>query len=114
MKITDSVKIGGITYKVEISDLISNNVDCDGQIDYKEQLISLKSDMNHDTDYAKEVFLHEILHGIYEHCGVTQNEDKVRALSIALYMVLKDNPEIFEERDIAKRAVSLVDGHIEE
>lgn len=97
MKITDSVKIGGITYEVKFPDLISNNVDCDGQIDYKEQLISLKSDMNRDTDYAKEVFLHEILHGIYEHCGFTQNEDNIRALSIALYMVIKDNPEIFKK-----------------
>ena len=95
MKITDSVKIGGITYKVELSDLISNDVDCDGQIDYKEQLISLKSDMNHNADYAKEVFLHEILHGIFEHCGFKQNEDNIRALSIALYMVIKDNPGIF-------------------
>lgn len=97
MKITDSVKIGGITYRVETSDLISNNVDCDGQIDYKEQVISLKSDMNRNADYAKEVFLHEIIHGIYEHCGFNQNEDMVRALSIALYMVMKDNPEIFEK-----------------
>lgn len=95
MKIIDSVKIGGITYKVELSDLISNNVDCDGQIDYKEQLISLKSDMKQNTDYAKEVFLHEILHGIFEHCGFKQNEDNIRALSIALYMVIKDNPGIF-------------------
>lgn len=97
MKITDSVKIGGITYRVETSDLISNDVDCDGQIDYREQLISLKSDMNCNADYTKEVFLHEILHGIYEHCGFTQNEDRIRALSIALYMVMKDNPEIFKQ-----------------
>jgi hypothetical protein len=96
MKITDSVKIGGIEYDVKVSSLISNNVDCDGQIDYKEQLILLKSDMKADADYTKEVFLHEILHGVYEHCGFTQNEDKIRALSIALYMVIKDNPEIFK------------------
>ena len=52
--------------------------------------------MKVDSDYTKEVFLHEILHGIYEHCGFTQNEDNVRALSTALYMVIKDNPEIFK------------------
>lgn len=99
MKITDTVKIGGITYNVKTSDLISNDVNVDGQIDYKAQVISLKSDMKEDADYAKEVFLHEILHGIFEHCGFKQNEDNIRALSIALYMVIKDNPGIFSTSD---------------
>ena len=96
MKIVNSVKIGGINYGVESIDLISNNVDCDGQIDYREQRISLKSDMDFTKDYAKEIFLHEIIHGIYDHCGFAQNEEAVRSLSLALYMVMKDNPEIFE------------------
>lgn len=96
MRITNKVKIGGITYDVKFPDLIANDVDCDGQIDYKAQLISLKSDMDLKSDYAKEVFLHEILHSVYEHCGFKQDEDNVRILSIALYMVIKDNPEIFK------------------
>lgn len=95
MNIVNKVKIGGIVYGVEQPFLIDNNPDVDGQIDYRNQLIALKSDMDVHSDYAKQVFLHEILHGIYEHCGFEQDEEKIKALSIALYTVITDNPNIF-------------------
>lgn len=97
MRITDRVKIGGIKYRVKSKSLIANNPDCDGQITYSGQLIELRSDMDKHSDYAKGVFLHEILRGIFEHCGIEQDENIVNRLAAALYMTMKDNPNIFKE-----------------
>lgn len=94
MKITDSVKIGGITYKVEtVNECCENNNNVDGKIIYDKQLIRLKH--NNNTDYAKMVFLHEIVHALFDHCNIEQEENVVDRLSKALYMAFKDNPEVF-------------------
>lgn len=95
MRITDTVKIGGIVYDVEKQSLIDNDPNCQGQIEFAEQRITLRGDLDHDKDFAKEVFLHEILHGIFEHCGLKHNENMIHSLSLALYMVIEDNPRIF-------------------
>ena len=97
MKITKTAKIGGITYNIVTSAIIDKDNSIDGQIDFKRQLIELKEDMPINSDYAKEVFIHELLHGIYNHCTLPQNEETIRAISIALYMLIKDNPDIFEK-----------------
>lgn len=97
MKIQKQVKIGGIEYIVEQVEEISNNQDILGEIYFTKEKIQLKNSLNVNTNYAKEVFLHEILHGVFEHCGMEQKEEEIRPLSIALYMIIKDNPHIFQE-----------------
>lgn len=46
-------------------------------------------------------FLHEMLHGIFDHLGyVNHDEKKIDELANALYMVIQDNPEVFEGVDV--------------
>lgn len=94
MVITDKVKIGGISYKVIQCDAPSEeNHNVDGQIIYHKQELRLKRDI--DIDYKENIFIHEIIHGIFEMIGYEQDENLVTRLSNALYQVIKDNPEIF-------------------
>ena len=45
-------------------------------------------------------FLHEMLHGIFSHLGyVDHDEKKIDELANALYMVIQDNPQMFERID---------------
>ena len=93
--VTNTVKIGGQTFKVTRPDeCTTENRNCDGQIIYGKGIIELRNDLK--GDYLEYVFLHEIFHGIYEHCGFQQNENEVDRLARALYMVIKDNPDIFK------------------
>lgn len=68
-------------------DEVDNNVD--GMILYGKQVIRIKKNMS--IDYAKEVLLHEIIHGVFQFCGLENDENTVNRLSQALYQVLKDN-----------------------
>lgn len=96
MNITNKVKIGGVTYDVIItSEVDKSNRNVDGQIIYDKQEIMLKEGMA--KEYSEEVFLHEILHGIFDFINLDNDEKIIRPLSTALYMVIKDNPEIFKE-----------------
>jgi len=93
--IPDKVKIGGQVYAVKIVDKCNaDNRNTDGQIIYSQDTIEIRKDLT--GDYLDYVLLHEIFHGIYEHCGFEQNENEVDRLSKALHMVIKDNPDIFK------------------
>ncbi len=95
MNIPNKVKIGGQEYDVRLVPKVNtDNRNCDGQITYSEQLIEIRDDLK--SDYLDCVFVHEILHGIYEHCGFEQDENTIDRLSRALQMVIKDNPGIFK------------------
>ncbi|MGE5328002.1 MAG: hypothetical protein ACM3KR_00640 [Deltaproteobacteria bacterium] len=96
MKIPDKVKIGGQTLDVKRVDKVQDdNRNTDGLIIYGKDLIEIRDDLQ--GDYADFVFLHELFHGIYEHCGFEQNENEIDRLARALHMVIKDNPDIFKE-----------------
>lgn len=42
-------------------------------------------------------FLHELVHGIFDHLGYTDHDEKkIDELANVLHMVIVDNPEIFE------------------
>ena len=95
MKIPKKIKIGGRTYEVAVTDnLRLGSVNCSGEIDYLALEIRI-------APIAKEkqesTLLHELVHGIYDHLGYSvHNEKKIDELANALYMVIKDNPEMFE------------------
>ena len=59
------------------------------------ETIELQEDMDLAGNYAKKVFIHEIVHGILEECGLKQDEGFVLPFSNCLYSVIKDNPKIF-------------------
>jgi predicted metal-dependent peptidase len=95
MNISEKVKIGGQFYTIKFVDKCNtDNRNTDGQIIYGENTIEIRKDLQ--GDYLDYVLIHEIFHGIYEHCGFKQNENEVDRLSRALHMVIKDNPDIFK------------------
>ncbi|PRR77684.1 hypothetical protein CLLI_22480 [Clostridium liquoris] len=96
MNISSKVKIGGVNYKViECNNPSEEDPNVDGQILYSKQEIRLKNDMS--REYKENIFLHEIIHGIFEHIGFEQDEAIVIRLSNALHGFIKDNPEIFKD-----------------
>ena len=95
MVIENKVKIGSSTYEVKLEKILMNNLNCDGCIDFTNETIELQEDMDLAGNYAKKVFIHEIVHGILEECGLKQDEDFVLPFSNCLYSVIKDNPKIF-------------------
>lgn len=66
-----------------------------GQIDYIEQTISLNSATSHEQ--KKATLIHEIVHGIDELYGIGLKEKQVEKLGNALYVLIRDNPEMFRE-----------------
>lgn len=96
MKITDKVKIGGTIYQVDRNTRpCKNDINVDGEIIYDMGTIKLRQGLEENSDYVNYVFLHEILHGIFNHMCVEQNEELIEKISKGLHMVIKDNPDIF-------------------
>lgn len=90
LNIPEKIKICGITYgvkPVDCVDKLDHNVD--GTVLYAEQEILIKKGMG--SDYTGLVFLHEIMHGIFNVCSLEQDENTVSRLARVLYQVLKDN-----------------------
>ena len=97
MTIPDKLKVGGIVYEVkQIGEVDSKNANVDGQITYNLQEILIKSTVK--EDYKHQVFLHELLHAVFAHCGLEdQDESVVVRLAACLYQVLKDNDIDFRQ-----------------
>lgn len=95
MKIPKQIKIGGKVYQVEqTTKLDLGNYNYSGEIDYMNLIIRIVPSAE---DKMKSDFIHEVVHGIYSHLGYTNHDEKkVDELANALYMVIKDNPEMFE------------------
>ena len=95
MKIPDKLKIGGKTYKVEITDkLDSGNIGCTGEICYRDLIIRICPTA---PERMEADFIHEMLHGVFDHLGYTEHDEKkIDELANALYIIIQDNPEIFK------------------
>lgn len=66
-----------------------------GQIDHIEQLITLNEAAG--IEQQKATLIHEMVHGLDELYGIGLKEKQVEKLGTALYMLLRDNPEMFAE-----------------
>ena len=97
MIIPDTVKIQFKKYTV----CRDNNMRNDkgdllyGQIDHIEQLITLNEDAG--IEQQKATLMHEMVHGLDELYGIGLKEKQVEKLGTALYMLVRDNPELFAE-----------------
>ena len=76
-----SIKVGGITYKIEHKDLD----DSMGKTDFTKSTICLDEKLNKDQEQA--TLIHEVIHCINNQLS----EDKVEFLAQALYQIIKDN-----------------------
>lgn len=97
--IPDKVKIGGIDYTVRRDcDRELSCASLDGEIRYAMQEIALKS--NYEKQYTEQVFMHEIVHGIFSAIGrneLRKDETLIESFSQVLYQVLKDNKLSFND-----------------
>lgn len=94
MKIPESVRIGGIEYKIEyVENLRQGNELLYGLIDYDncKIFLSLTDGKGHEKKCV--TLLHEILHGIIYHAvgEIEDEENVVTMLAKGLYQVLQDN-----------------------
>lgn len=104
MKIPNSVRIGGVEYEVRYEPNVRVDSSlCYGKIDYSESTISLSTTDGTGHQMRCITLLHEILHGIRNHSGVTiENEEEVVDMfAKGLYQVLQDN---------GRRLFDIVDG----
>ncbi len=66
-----------------------------GQIHYLPEKIFLNADAS--EEQKKATLLHELIHALDEMYGIGLKEKQVEKLGNALYMLQKDNPELFEK-----------------
>jgi predicted Zn-dependent protease with MMP-like domain len=99
MTIPDRIRIGGVEYAVKMEERIidDNGRALCGQIDYNTAIIRLEPNIQ-DEQGKKHTLIHEIMHGIAKHFGLSINEDEdvIDKLATGMYMVIADNPEMFQ------------------
>ena len=96
MKIPNKVKVGGITYAVEIVEFLRSGTNgfC-AEIDYCDCKIRLTKAA--DAKMMRD-FMHELVHALFEQCGYTDHdEEMIDRIAAALHGVIVDNPDLFEE-----------------
>lgn len=94
MKVPESVRIGGIEYKVLYgANLRVNNNLCYGSISYDDSTITLSTTDGAGHQMRCVTLLHEILHGIRNHAGleIENEEEVVDMFAKGIYQVLQDN-----------------------
>lgn len=97
MKIPKKLKVGGSIYKIKLVNQIEIDPLCQGLTRYGDHVIEISE--NQGKQSRELTFLHELVHALLFHFNYEQNEDLVERLAQALYMVIKDNPEVFNNGD---------------
>lgn len=96
MVIPKKVKIGGMEYNVtRVTRPCANDTNVDGEIIYDKATIALRQGLEACKDYDDMVFIHEVLHGIFNHMCIEQDEQLIEKISKGLHQVIKDNPSMF-------------------
>lgn len=95
MVLPESVKVGGVTYKVTVTENLTMGIErYSGECDFQKCEIRIVPQSN---EKIQRDFMHELMHAIAVHMGyVNHHEKKIDSLAAALYMVTKDNPGIFD------------------
>lgn len=96
MNIPEKVKILFKTYDVQQEkNLHDMEGDLYGQIHYLPERIILNEDST--EEQKKATLIHELIHGLDEAYIIGLKEKQVEKLGNALYMLIRDNPEMFKE-----------------
>lgn len=94
MKIPESIRIGGVEYKVIFREYLRHdNAFAYGHINWDDCVIELSQTDGLNPQKQGQTLWHEILHGIAHHAGLgIENEERViDVLSMGVYQVLQDN-----------------------
>lgn len=95
MIIPEKVKVLYKEYGIEYQENLHDGADeLYGQIHYLSEKIFLNPDSS--DDQQKATLIHEVLHGMDEVYGIGLKEKQVEKLGNTLYMLIKDNPKMFE------------------
>lgn len=99
MKIPQIIKIGGKVYRVEVTDnLYLGPANVSAEIVYTDLVIRISPQAKGKMEAD---FVHELMHGILDHLGYKDHDEQhVDALAQALYMVIQDNPDLFDDDEI--------------
>lgn len=98
MIIPETLKIGGLTWKVEHHKGVANEGGVFGSTHFKYATIYLDPENSQERD--EQTFLHELLHVAFDHGGLNSREPfntkanqemLIDALANGLYGILKDN-----------------------
>lgn len=98
MKIPESVRIGGVEYRVKEVETARLGADlCWGTIDYGSSTIQVSTMDDSGQQHKCITLWHEILHGLFEHACVhpESEEEIVDVLAKGIYQVLQDNGRRF-------------------
>ena len=91
----NQVRIGSVPYRVEYSHPVVNKEKDTvlwGEILQGDQLI--KVDANLPAEMKRVVLLHEVIHGLLTHCGLSDHKEELpERLGYALDSFLTDNPQ---------------------
>ena len=68
-----------------------------GQINYLEQTITLSNASS--LEQKKAPLVHELIHGLDEMYNIGLKEKQVEKLGNGVYMLIRDNPEMFLEEE---------------
>ncbi|WP_270396283.1 hypothetical protein [Mediterraneibacter massiliensis] len=99
MRIPEKVKILYKEYDVEEQGNLHNSGgDLYGQIHYLPEKIFLNADSS--NEQKKATLVHEIVHGLDEMYMIGLKEKQVEKLGNAIYMLIRDNPQVFEREEI--------------
>lgn len=98
MTIPKAVKIGGKIYTVEITDKLDlGSVNVSAEILYNDLIIRVSPQARGKMEAD---FIHELVHGILDHLGYKEHDEKrVDELAQSLYMVIQDNPDLFDDHE---------------
>lgn len=97
MTIPKKIRIAGVDYDIKFEERLNNGVRLAyGHIDYDKATIRIDTDLSEQQGKC-QTLLHEILHGIAKHfeLEVEGDEDTIDKLAKGLYMVIADNPDMF-------------------
>lgn len=96
MIIPEKVKILHLDYDVSLADNIHDRGgDLLGQVDFLCQKIRLNAGAS--EEQKRETLLHEIIHAMDEKFRIGLKERQVEQLGVAIYNLVKDNPEMFND-----------------
>lgn len=87
MQIPSTVKVGGLTYGIEIVNKMDDD-SCVGKTYFQDLKIKIEKA---EKPFMELTFLHEILHAM----NAELKETDIEFLAQSLYQVLVDNPKIF-------------------
>ncbi|MHA3226081.1 hypothetical protein ACV7JQ_09085 [Globicatella sulfidifaciens] len=85
----DKVKVGGVSYLVEVTEDLSGKTGNWGEIEYKTTTIRIDDRLN--QQIKEQTVIHEIVHAMFRESCIEQDEQAVDIFGKLLYQVLKDN-----------------------